>query len=84
MPRVNVTLNLPESLADEARGAGLLEPETLAAMLRQALQRRRVDRLFEISDRLGKQRCEPMTADEIEAEIRAARAARRNGHAAGA
>jgi hypothetical protein len=55
----------------------LLTPQTLEALLRAELQRRRVGNLFTAADRLAALPLSPLTEAEIEAEIDAARAARR-------
>ena len=71
-----VTLTLPDDLAQQARQAGLLRPEALAALLRDAMRERRVERLFSTMDKLA-QVTPPLTEAEIAAEIEAARAERR-------
>ena len=81
MASIELKLTLPESLAEEARASGLLDPSALADLLRVELRRRREDRLFAAADRLAASAGSPMAAVEIEAEIEAARAERRNGKA---
>lgn len=71
-----VTVTLPDDLARQARQAGLLRPEALAALLRDAMRRGRVERLFATMDRLS-QLEPPLSEEEIAAEIEAARAERR-------
>ena len=66
-------ITLPDGLAKEAKDAGLLAPEVIEALLREAVRQRRIDRLFEIKKELRTSGIAPMTAEEIEAEIRAAR-----------
>ncbi len=66
-------ITLPDGLAKEAKDAGLLAPEAIEALLREAVRQRRIDRLFEIKKELRTSGIAPMTAEEIEAEIRAAR-----------
>lgn len=71
----NVTLSLPDTLAQEARAAGLLTPEALERLLREAMRKRQVDQLFATMDKLAA--LEPkLTEEEIDAEIDAARAER--------
>lgn len=71
----NVTLSLPDTLAQEARAAGLLTPEGLERLLRDAMRKRQVDQLFATMDKLAA--LEPkLTEEEIDAEIAAARAER--------
>lgn len=45
MSRVNVEIELPDTLATRAKKAGLLEPEALERMVREALLARRVEDL---------------------------------------
>jgi len=71
-----VTVTLPDDLAKQARQAGLLRPEALAALLRDAMRERRIERLFATMDKLAELQ-PPLTEEEIAAEIAAARAERR-------
>ncbi len=82
MASIDVELNIPDGLAEEARALGLLEPEALAAILREEVRKRRVEQLFQSADRLASSEGPPLTAAEIEAEIQAARTQRRNADAA--
>jgi len=71
----NITVSLPDELAQQAQSAGLLRPEALAALLREAMRKRQVGQLFNTMDKLAK--LEPaLTEAEIDAEIAAARADR--------
>ena len=67
-------IELPESLAKEAQAAGLLAPEALGRLVREALQARRAERLVEARAKLAAQPLSPMTSEEIQAEIDAYRA----------
>ena len=58
-------------------------PDVLADLLSAELKRRRIDRFFEIADQLANQGEPIMSAAEIEAEIEAARAERRQRNARG-
>ncbi len=71
-----VTLTLPDDLAQQARQAGLLRPEALAALLRDAMRQGRMERLFATMDKLS-QLEPPLSEEKIAAEIEAARAERR-------
>ena len=73
MTTVEVKLNLPDSLANEARQAGLLTPEQLERLLREALRTRRVERLAAVRETLATNPLPPMTPEEIKAEIDAYR-----------
>jgi hypothetical protein len=71
----NVTVSLPDELAQQAQSAGLLRPEALESLLREAMRKRQVDELFATMDKLAA--LEPkLTEEEIDAEIDAARAER--------
>lgn len=83
MTTVELTLNLPDSLANVAGDAGLLTPEAIERLLREAVRRKAVDELFEKMDELADANFPPMTMEEIQAEVNAVRAERRN-RAAGA
>ena len=79
---ITIKLDLPEDVAAEARAAGLLEPEPLAELVNSELQRRRAGRrLIELMDRLHAVPGEPMSMEEIDAEVKAVRAARRGREA---
>jgi hypothetical protein len=77
---MEITINLPNPVAQEAQANGLLTPESLERLLREELERRRRERLFEIADQLAAQG-PPLTQAEVEAEIQAARSQRRDRHA---
>jgi len=71
----NITVSLPDDLAQAAKSAGLLKPEALASLLREAMKKRQVDQLFDTMGQLAA--LEPkLTEEEIDAEIAAARAER--------
>jgi hypothetical protein len=74
MTTLEVKLNLPDSLANEARQAGLLTPEELERLLREALRARRVERLTAVRETLAANPLPPMTPEEIQVEIDAYRA----------
>jgi hypothetical protein len=74
MTTLEVKLNLPDSLANEARQAGLLTPEELERLLREALRARRVERLTAVRETLATNPLPPMTPEEIQVEIDAYRA----------
>ena len=81
--QLEIKLRLPRSVAREAEARGLLKPESLESLLRDELQRRRVDRLFEAADRLASLPLPALTESEIEAEVRAVRSRQRASHAGG-
>jgi hypothetical protein len=74
---LELTLDLPQSLVAEAEANGLLSPESLEALLREEVRRRRVAKLFDAADRLAALDDAPLTDEEVQAEIDAARAEKR-------
>lgn len=71
----NITLSLPDDLARQAQIAGLLRPEAIESLLREAMKKRQLDKHFNTIDKRAQ--LEPaLTQEEIEAEIRAMRAER--------
>lgn len=82
MTTLEVTLTLPDQLAKEARAEGLLTPEELARIVREALRAKRIERLDKARAVLAADPIPPMSPEEIQAEIDAYRAER--SRAAGA
>jgi hypothetical protein len=74
---LELKLDLSDSLAQEAKSQGLLEPAAVERMLRAELKRSRVGQLFAAADNLAAQNLPPLTEAEVEAEIQAARSPRR-------
>jgi len=77
MTTLDIKLNLPDSLAQEAARMGLLEPDSLQALLREAVRSRRIARLAEARQRIAAAGIPPLTMEEIQAEIETDRAERR-------
>lgn len=78
-----IQIDLPDATAQAARDAGLLTQEGILQLLNDALRRRQaVDSLLLVADRVAAAGIPPMTMEEINAEVYAARAERRNagGH----
>ena len=85
MVDIEITLSLPATLAREAAARGLLTPAALQQMIDAEVERRRtVDRLFATMDDLAAVDLPPLSAEELNAEIKAARAERRGRRAGGA
>lgn len=74
---MELRVDLPDGLANEAKAAGLLTPEAIERLLREAVRRKGVDELFEAADRMAAANIPPMTMQEIQAEVDAVRKARR-------
>jgi len=79
-------IKLPDSLAKEAKKAGLLTPEAIEQMVREAIRQRALGELKQAMDRMAAVDGPVMTPEEIQEEIKAARAERRarEARAAGA
>ncbi len=71
----DLTVRLPRDVVDQARACGLLEPEALAAAIQEAIEKRADDAFFALRDAGGFG--EPMSDDDILAEVKAVRAERR-------
>jgi len=80
MAAVHVTLEMPDELMQEAQREGLMSGEALSELIRSALKQRRADELFATADRIAASG-HSLTADEVAAEIRAARESRGDGRA---
>jgi hypothetical protein len=73
-----IQIELPDATAQAARAAGLLTPQALDRLLTDALKRQEAaDSLLSIADRVAAAGIEPMSMDEINAEMKAARLERR-------
>jgi len=73
MSNIAITVEVPDELVKEAVAADLLSADALVDLLRQEIQRRRVDRLFAAADRLAALDLPVLDEAEVEAEIEAAR-----------
>jgi hypothetical protein len=77
-----IQIELPDATAQAARAAGLLTSQALARLLNEAIKRRQAaDALLSIADRVAEAGIAPMSMDEINAEVKAARAERRTRQA---
>ena len=73
-----IQIELPEATARAAREAGLLTPQALERLLTDAIRRQQAaDALLSIADRVADAGIEPMSMEEIDAEVKAVRAQRR-------
>jgi len=71
-------INLPDSLAQEAKDAGLLTQEAIESMLREQLRKQAGERLRAMWERMPREELTPEIEQEIVEEVRAVRAERRN------
>ena len=75
---VTIQLDLPEALVKEAQANGLLESAPIGDLLVTELRRRKAAaELGKVLDVIRAQPGEPMTMEEIQAEVDAVRAERR-------
>lgn len=81
MTMLQVKLDLPDSLAREAIRLGLLEPQALQVLLRDAVRNRRLASLAEARRKIAAAGVPPLTMEEIEAEIESDRVERRGNDA---
>ena len=73
-----LTIELPDATAQAARVAGLLTPQALDRLLNEALRRKQAaDSLLSIAERVAAAGIAPMSMEEINAEVKAARAERK-------
>ena len=78
MKTIKIELQLPEPTAQAANDAGLLTPDSLERLLEEALRRTKAaDALLSVANRVAAAGVAPMTMEEINAEVKAARAARK-------
>jgi hypothetical protein len=73
-----IEIELPDATAKAARDAGLLTPQAPDRLLTEAIRRRQAaDSLLTVADRAAAAGVEPMSMEEVDAEVKAARADRR-------
>lgn len=73
---LGITVELPDALAEEARAAGILEPDYPASLLRNEIRRRKVDKLFAAADRLSASEVQ-ISEEDVRTEIEAHRREKR-------
>jgi post-segregation antitoxin (ccd killing protein) len=77
MTTLELTLNLPDELANQAQAAGLLNSEAIERLLREQLRKRAGEQLRVMLNKADASGIPPMSEDDIQAEIEAYRAERR-------
>jgi hypothetical protein len=77
MTTLELTLNLPDELANQAQAAGLLNSEAIEKLLREQLRKRAGEELRVMLNKIDASDEPPMSEDEIQTEIEAYRAERR-------
>ena len=76
MTTLELKLDLPDRLAKDAAKMGLLEPDSLQTLLREAVRNRRIAQLAMARQRVAEAGIPPMSLDEIQEEVDAYRAER--------
>jgi len=77
MSTLQVKLEIPARLAREAQAAGLLTPTGIKQVLQEAMRRRAGETLIAAAQRAGKAGGDAPDMDELVAEVKAVRAARK-------
>ena len=83
MTTLEVKLNLPDQIALEAQRAGLLSSQAIERLIEEAVRREAGKKLLDAMQRLREANVPPLTEEEIDAEVKAVRAARKASGAAG-
>ena len=78
MTNLELKLNLPDRLVREARAAGLLTPEALSRLLKEAMRQRAGRALVAGAACAARTGSKPMSMKEIQAEVNAVRRARKS------
>jgi hypothetical protein len=79
MTTVELTLRMPDELAQRAEDAGLLSAERIVELIEREIGRQRdIDRLFSAMDALSAVEWPPLDEATIDDEIQAVRRARRS------
>jgi hypothetical protein len=79
---VTIEVDLPEPLASEAKAKGLLDPKRLANLIKRELRAGEDQRnFFDIIREIQAQPGDPLSMEEIQAEVDVLRARRRAGEA---
>ncbi len=82
MTTLEVTLNLSDRLAREAEAAGLLKPQALARLLKDAMRKQAAQALLGGAARADQSGSKILSLGEIQAEVNAVRRARKLNKAA--
>ena len=73
-----IHIELPDATAQAAQAAGLLTPQALERLLSNALRKQQAaDYLLSVADEVAAVDSTPMSMEEINAEVKAAREERR-------
>ena len=81
MTELELKLSLPDQIANQAKAAGLLTSESIERLGREAIRKAAAQRLIEYGKRLREPGTPEITEAELESELKAVRAERREAHA---
>ena len=74
---ITIKLDLPDALAEEARAAGVLQAQRLTAIIEEAIERdKQAHEFVTLLDKIRSLPGEPLSMEEIQAEVDAVREAR--------
>lgn len=77
MTTIQITLDIPIALAQAAVQGGLLRPEAIEKLLREAIRGQASEAFFNAADKPASSDMPDMSFEEIQAEIAAVRAAQK-------
>ncbi len=69
-----IEIKLPDELAKRAKSAGLLSDSAIQELLEEAMRRQAGRELLDVAKRIQAAGIEPMSMEEIDAEVKAVRA----------
>jgi hypothetical protein len=72
-----IQIELSDAMARAAREAGLLTPQAMERLLNEALRQQAANALLSLAEKVEREGIEPMSMEDINAEVKAARAQRR-------
>lgn len=81
MTTLEVQLNLPDQIAQEAQRAGLLNSRAIERLIEEAVRREAGKKLLEAMQRLRDANVPPLSEEEVAEQVKAARAARKDSQA---
>jgi len=73
MTKIELQLSLPDDIASQAKADGLLTPEAIEGLVRDAVRRAAADRFLEFGRRFREGGGIDLTEEELNAEIKAVR-----------
>jgi post-segregation antitoxin (ccd killing protein) len=76
-----LTVTLPDELARKAKAAGLLNKRAIVRLVEEAIERRAGEQLLDAMRRLQAANVPPLTEQDVAAEVKAVRAAKKRARA---